>query len=201
MIASFDILLFAIPFAIAAGIPGPAQGALIAQVLARGGKSTMPFVLGMVAGNLMWLLAAIFGLSVLATRWEWLFWIVKWAGVIYLFFIAWQLWNTRTRSAVADRSTGRGVFAGALLTLGNPKAVIFFGAVLPHAFDMTSLSAGQILLIVLVGPAIDLTVQCAYLLTAAKARNIIRSERNMVLVNRASAGLIGGSAALIAARA
>jgi hypothetical protein len=32
------------------------------------------------------------------------------------------------------------MIAGVLVTLGNPKAVVFFGAVLPHAFDLTNLS-------------------------------------------------------------
>ena len=45
---------FIIPFALAAALPGPAQGALIAQVLSRGGAASVSFLIGMVAGNAFW---------------------------------------------------------------------------------------------------------------------------------------------------
>jgi threonine/homoserine/homoserine lactone efflux protein len=202
MVELGNIWLFVVPFALAAALPGPAQGALIAQVLSRGGTSTLPFVIGMVAGNAVWLLAAIFGLSALAMRFEAAFIAVKWLGVAYLFFIAWKLWtaNGASRAMPSPGSSRRGLLAGALLTLGNPKAVVFFGAVLPHAFDLTTLSAPGAMLIVGVGLAVDLAVQSAYLLAATQARAVIRSPRSMTLVNRSSAGLMVGSAALIASR-
>ncbi|WP_414815835.1 hypothetical protein [Rhizobium sp. IY2] len=49
-----SIWFFIIPFTLAAALPGPAQGALIAQMLTRGGRSTLTFILGMVAGNSLW---------------------------------------------------------------------------------------------------------------------------------------------------
>ncbi|WP_157934231.1 hypothetical protein [Microvirga ossetica] len=48
------IWFFIIPFALAAALPGPAQGALVAQVLARGDAASIPFLIGMVAGNAFW---------------------------------------------------------------------------------------------------------------------------------------------------
>lgn len=195
-----NLWMFIVPFAIAAALPGPAQGALIAQTLAKGGRSTVPFVVGMVAGNFVWLSMAVFGLSALAVHYEWLFWILKWLGVAYLLFIAWKLWNADV-SVVPDRGAdGRGMVSGALVTLGNPKAVIFFGAVLPHAFDMSALTSPQVTLILFLGLLIDLVTQCLYLVSAAKARRLITSPKRMTVVNRASAGVIGTSAALIAVR-
>jgi len=197
-----SIWLFVVPFAVAAALPGPAQGALIAQVLSRGGASTLPFVLGMVSGNAVWLLAAIFGLSALAMRLEIAFIAIKWLGVAYLVFIAWKLWTAdgASREAPASEASSRGLLAGAFLTLGNPKAVVFFGAVLPHAFDLTTLSGSEAMLILGLGVAVDLTVQSIYVLAATQARTLIRSPRSMKLVNRSSAGLMVGSAALIASR-
>ena len=202
MVELSSIWLFVVPFALAAALPGPAQGALIAQVLTRGGASTLPFVIGMVAGNAVWLLAAIFGLSALAVRFETAFIAVKWLGVAYLLFIAWKLWtaNGQPKEVLPSGSSSRGLLPGALLTLGNPKAVVFFGAVLPHAFDLTTLSAFEAMLILGLGLSVDLTVQAIYLLAATRARAFIRSSRSMKLVNRSSAGLMAGSAALIASR-
>ena len=63
-------LFFIVPFAIAAVFPGPAQGVLIARAVSHGGTSGLPFVMGMVTGNLIWLAAAMFGLSAVALRYE-----------------------------------------------------------------------------------------------------------------------------------
>lgn len=192
---------FIIPFAIAAALPGPAQGALVAQVLTRGGHSTLPFIGGMVLGNALWLVAAIFGLSALAMHFETAFVVVKWAGVAYLLFIAWSLWKAPVAAVHADQPSSKsGIVAGALLTLGNPKAVVFFGSILPHAFDMTRLNGSEIVVIIALGVAIDLAVQTAYLVVAVRARAFIRSPQNLRLVNRSAAGLMATSAGIIAAR-
>ncbi|HEV7369717.1 LysE family translocator [Arenibaculum sp.] len=201
MIDLAALWLFVVPFALAAAIPGPAQGALIAQVLSRGGASSVPFLLGMVSGNAVWLCAAVFGLSALALRFEGVFLAVKWLGVGYLVFVAWMLWRSRPDGrAEAPRAGGGGLLAGAAITLGNPKAVVFFGAVLPHVFDMTALSGPQIAIILALGLLIDLSVQAAYLAAASKARAFVRSPGRMRVVNRTAAGLMMGSAALIASR-
>ncbi len=203
-----DLLFFIIPFAIAAALPGPAQGALVARVVSRGGTSGFPFIMGMVTGNLIWLAAAMFGLSALALRYELLFIVInellfiviKWLGVAYLLFIAWKLWNAPTAMPETREVDTGGMVPGMLLTLGNPKAVVFFGAVLPHAFDMTSLSYAQMALILALGFLIDLCIQLAYLFAASRAHKLVQSGHRMRLVNRSSAALMAGAATLIASR-
>jgi threonine/homoserine/homoserine lactone efflux protein len=195
-----SIWLFIIPFAVAAAIPGPAQGALIGHVLSRGGRASVPFIVGMVLGNAVWLIVATLGLAALALRFEHIFIAVKWLGIAYLVFIAWKLWSADSLQAqpASSQSVRRGVLTGSFLTLSNPKAVIFFGAVLPHAFDMTALSWSEIGLIAALGVAIDLTIQLAYLAAASKVRNAVRSPKAMKRVNRTSAGLMAGCAGWLA---
>lgn len=194
------IWFFIIPFAVAAAVPGPAQGTLVSHVLSRGGKAAVPFVAGMLVGNAIWLALAALGLSAIAEKFQSVFMVVKWLGVAYLMFVAWALW---TKDALQPqrapvRSFGGGFTAGSLLTLSNPKAVIFFGAVLPHAFDMTVLSPVEIASIVGLGVAIDLTIQSVYLIGASKLRSALRSPRAMKRVNRTSAGLMAGCAGWLA---
>ncbi len=195
-----SLLFFIIPFAIAAVLPGPAQGALVARVVSGGGSSGLLFVMGMVIGNLVWLAAAMFGLAAVALRFEVLFIAIKWLGVAYLLFIAWKIWNAPPVISGTSKVDTGGLVPGMLLTMGNPKAVVFFGAILPHAFDMTSLSYAQMGLILALGFSIDLGIQLIYLFAATRARKLIQSERHMRLVNRSSAGLMTGAAAVIASR-
>lgn len=193
-----NLWLFVIPFAVAAALPGPAQAALLARALQSGGRGSLPFAAGMVAGNAAWLLTAMLGLSALALQFEAAFIAVKWAGVGYLFFVAWQMWTADAATATHGGTGAGGALGGLLLTLGNPKAVVFFGAVLPHAFDMSLLSVPQMLFVLALGVSIDAAVQGAYLWAAARSRAFVASRPK--LVNRGAATVIGGSATLIAAR-
>lgn len=195
-----SIWFFVVPFAIAAAIPGPAQGALLGQVVSRGAKSTVPFIGGMVLGNAVWLLVATLGLAALALQFEQLFVAVKWLGVAFILFIAWNLWskNTEQSPATPQRSVSRGLLSGAVLTLSNPKAVVFFGAVLPHAFDLTALSAPEVIFITALGIGIDLTIQLAYLVAASRIKRAIQSPMAMKRLNRASAGVMTGCAGWMA---
>ncbi|QXI40092.1 LysE family translocator [Pseudomonas xantholysinigenes] len=200
MLTASSIWLFIIPFAIAAAIPGPAQGALLGQVVSRGARSTLSFVAGMVLGNAVWLLVATLGLAALAVQFEQVFVAIKWLGVAFVLFMAWNLWssNVELPQAPQPRSASKGLLAGVLLTLGNPKAVVFFGAVLPHAFDLTALSAPEVVFILALGIVIDLTIQLAYLLAGARLRRIIQSPHAMKRLNRVSAGTMTGCAGWMA---
>lgn len=195
-----SLSLFVLPFLVASALPGPAQGAFVATVLSRGKASALPFVVGMVAGNAVWLIAAIGGLASVALRYESVFVAIKWVGIAYLLLVAWKLWTTPVTLELADGRKHGGFAAGAALTLGNPKAVVFFGAILPQAFDLTSLSLAQAGLIVLLGVVLDLAVQGTYLLAATKARRFIATPQHLRTVNRGAAVLMCGCAALIARR-
>jgi len=197
-----SIWLFVVPFFVAAALPGPAQGTLVANVLAGGKASALPFILGMVVGNSVWLIATIFGLASLALRYQSLFVAVKWAGVAYLLYIAWRLWSAPVAAASPSTEPNhKGLLAGALLTLGNPKAVVFFGAILPQAFSLGALSIPQALLIVGIGALIDLSVQSAYLVAASKARGLVSKPERIRAVNRGAASMIFGCALVVGGRA
>lgn len=148
----------------------------------------MPYILGMVLGNAVWLIVATLGLAALALRFGAIFVAVKWLGIAYLVFIAWKLWSADSLQAQlsSNHSVRRGILTGSFLTLSNPKAVIFFGAVLPHAFDMTALSLSEIGLIASLGIAIDLTIQLVYLAAASKVRNAVRSP---TAINQSGSGI------------
>ncbi|HEX7985216.1 MAG TPA: LysE family translocator [Duganella sp.] len=195
-----NIWFFIIPFIIAAALPGPAQGTLIATVMTRGRPSAAAFVVGMVTGNAVWLVATIFGLASIALRYENLFIAIKWCGVAYLLFVAYKLWTAPVDQADGATQKPKGFTAGILLTLGNPKALVFFGAILPQAFDLGSLSVVDALLIIALGILIDTLVQTAYLFGVLRLRVLFNKPEYMRRINRTAAALIGGCALLVARR-
>ena len=198
------LALFAITLFVAAGSPGPSVAALVARVLSRGHRDVLPFLAAMWLGEALWLTLAVFGLAAVATAFHGVFVVIKWAGVAYLFYLAWKMWFAETGEAgeaLPEASSGWKMFlTGLSVTIGNPKIMMFYVALLPTILDLASVTlVGWIeltLTLVLVLAVVDLS----WVFMASKARLVLKSPRAMKIANRLSAGMIGGAAVAIATR-
>lgn len=199
------LLVFCAAYALAVASPGPGIAAVIGQVLGRGIRAAPAFILGILAGDFVWFTTAALGLAALAQAYAGILTVIKWAGVCYLLFIAWKMWTAEvspieTGMAPAPISH-RSLFTGGLtLTLGNPKAIAFFVALLPSILDLDKMTAAGFaevgLLIALILPS----VLMLYALFAHAARGFFKSARAMRHLNRVSGAAIAGAAAAIAVR-
>ncbi|MDO8902363.1 MAG: LysE family translocator [Phenylobacterium sp.] len=114
--------------------PGPNMGYLALVSARRGWGAGLLTVLGVTLGLGAHMLAAAAGLSQLAVAQPVLYQGLRWGGVLYLLWLAWDGWRGRGASAeIEDLSAGdwRDVRRGFLTNLLNPKALIFYVAVLP----------------------------------------------------------------------
>lgn len=198
-----SLILFAGALALAAGSPGPSIAALVARVLARGPRSVLPFLAAMWIGEAIWLACAVFGLALLAQSFQLAFAALKWAGIAYLLWLAWKTWTAPVAAAAAlpDATRPWRLFgAGLAVTLGNPKIMVFYLALLPAILDLSSITlagwAELTVVMLLVLAAVDL----AWLLAASQARRLFRTPAARRLANRLSAGMMAGAAGAIAAR-
>jgi threonine/homoserine/homoserine lactone efflux protein len=204
VVEAASLLIFAGALAVAAGSPGPSIAALVARVLAKGWRDVLPFLTAMWVGEALWLSLAVFGLTVVAQTFHLLFVVIKYLGVAYLLYLAWKMWTAPV--AVADdtlpreRSSGKMFLAGMAVTLGNPKIMMFYMALLPTIIDLTRVSALGWIELTATMLAVLAAVDMAWVLLAAQARRFLRSARAMRAANRTSAGLMAGAAAAIAAR-
>ncbi len=132
----------------------PGTGALytISMGLGRGGKMSVVAAFACTLGIVPHLLAAMLGLAALLHTSALLFDLVKYAGVAYLLFMAWQTLKESGALSVQGQSApvsfARIIIDGILLNLLNPKLTIFFVAFLPQfiAADNSSLLAEMMLL-------------------------------------------------------
>lgn len=199
-----SLLIFAATLLVAAGSPGPSIAALVARVIAKGFRDVFPFLAAMWIGEAIWLTLAVFGLSVIAQTFHFAFVVVKWVGVAYLAFLAWKMWNApvgaEKGALPAAEAPAKLFMAGMAVTLGNPKIMMFYLALLPTIIDLASVSilgwAELTLTMAIVLIAIDL----AWVLAASQARKLLKSRRAMTIANRVSATTMAGAAAAIAAR-
>lgn len=198
------LLLFAGALFIAAGSPGPSVAALVARVISRGHASVWPFLAAMWIGEAIWLTLAVFGLAIVAQTFHLAFLVLKWLGVAYLIYLAWQMWRSAGDTAEGTLpNAGSPVtlfLSGIAVTLGNPKIMLFYLALLPTIVDLTRVTVGDWALLTATMFIVLVTVDVAWMLAAVQARRLLKSPRAVKIANRISAGTMAGAAAVIAAR-
>lgn len=199
------LLLFAAAMFINAGSPGPGILALVARVTAVGLRPVLPFMLAFWLGELLWLVAAVLGLSALALAFHGAFVALKWLGVAYLCVLAWRMW-TRPVTGGDDDGLPRGesawatFLAGLALTLGNPKIMVFYVALLPSLIDLDAVTPLGLAELGLTALLVMMTVDLGWACAAAWARRWLRTPRAQRIANRVGATAMGGAAAAIATR-
>ena len=198
------LLIFAAALFVAAGSPGPSIAALVARVMTRGLAGVFPFLLAMWVGEAIWLSLAVFGLAYVAQTFHLAFVALKWAGVAYLAYLAWKMWTApvaveESEMPQADRPL-RLFLAGMAVTLGNPKIMMFYLALLPTIIDLAAVTLVGWAELTLTMVAVLVAIDLGWALAAAQARKLLRSPRAVRIANRISAGTMAGAAAAIAAR-
>lgn len=200
----YGLLTFCAVYALTVASPGPGVAAVIARGLAHGMKGAPAFILGFMVGDLVWFGIAATGLAALARTAATLFVAIKWIGVAYLLWLAWKLWTAPAeRVAVLgdDRQHGwRAFMASFMLTLGNPKAILFFLALLPTVVDLTTLNLLSIVQISVAMCVVQPAVLIVYSLLAAKARALFTTPGAVKRLNRTSGVAMAGAAVVVATR-
>lgn len=199
-----SLLIFAGALLVAAGSPGPSIAALVARVISKGFRDVLPFLAAMWIGEAIWLSLAVFGLAVIAQSFHYAFVAVKWAGVAYLVYLAWKMWTapveTEGNEMPREDSPWRLFAAGMAVTLGNPKIMMFYLALLPTIIDLASVTVVGWLELTVTMAAVLIAIDFGWVFAAAQARKLLRSKRAMRIANRVSAGTMAGAAVAIAAR-
>lgn len=183
--------------------PGPAIAALVARIMARGTDGIAAFCAGLVLGDLIWLSCAMFGLAALAALFQPVFLIVKYVGAAYLLFLAWKLWRDSGAPVQADPVRGQGLQlfgAALLLSLGNPKIMLFYLALMPTVIDLTRLTVTDMAELAMIVALVVSVVLAAYVVLAAHARRMFTSPRALRTVNRTAGLAMAGAAAAIVVR-
>jgi homoserine/homoserine lactone efflux protein len=130
-------LLFLAVSLAAVATPGPAMLAILGHALARGARATIPVVLGNVLGAVLLIAASVAGLSALLAAVPHGLEVLKWAGCAYLLWLGLAAFRGENAHDATGRSAVRngGLARGILIAFSNPKALLFFGAVLPQFVD------------------------------------------------------------------
>ncbi len=187
------------PFLVAVALmeltPGPNMGWLALVSLSQGRAAGLAAVVGITLGLTLWMVAAAFGLTEVVLRWPALYQAIRWAGVGFLLWLAWDAWRSAGDGAgvapVAMRR--RALFRRGLIgNLLNPKAALLYVVLLPGFMrpDHGSTLA-QALTLGALHVLVSVVVHTTIVLTAARAGGALLTRAQGPMLRAAMAlGLV-----------
>ena len=195
-VASFVVIL----------MPGTGVMYTVSTGLLQGWRASIAAALGCTAGIVPHLLAGVLGVSILQQH-AFLFQGLKFAGVLYLLYLAWRLWRDTHKQAETSRQgddpTFHNIFRTAhkaiLINLLNPKLTVFFVTFLPLFIDAEQAAVSQTFLLGGLFMLMTLLVFVAYGVLASRVQPYITHTRHIIWLQRAVALIfvvLAGQAAL-----
>lgn len=162
-------------------VPGPSDLAVVARSIASGFAQALIMVGGIVAADILFIVFAIYSLAEVAESLGVWFLVVKYACGAYLIWLG--IGALKARSASADltviqtsetkKSSGFSSFLGGLLiTLGDPKAILFYMGLFPAFVDLAQVSIRDTLVIMLVATGVVGGVKAGYAYLADRAKHL-----------------------------
>lgn len=192
-----SLLSLLVALGLLAALPSVSVLAVSARAASHGFWRGVATAAGIVAGDLVFILLAVFGLVLLVEAMGPAFWLIQWAAPGYLFWLAWSLWRQVRTEAIDEGSAvpsggWSAFFSGLLITLGDQKAILFYLGFLPAFMDLSALTwldVGAIAVITLVSVG---GVKVAYAWSANRAARWAGGRAGQWL-NRLAALMLGAS--------
>lgn len=197
MFGTAQIISYMAALGLAAAIPGPGMTALVARSVRGGVVTGFIMLAGLILGDLIYLSIAVFGLAVMSHTYTSIFTLINWAASLYLCILAWQFWSHQPQSITIDhKATKRELvsawFSGLTLTLGNPKTIAFYLAILPLVISLDTVSlqiwGGMLVpltvfvLLSVGGVFIFAALRIRHLLTSAKAQRLLFRSAGSIMM-------------------
>jgi len=175
--------------------PGPGVFAILARAMTQGAAACLNLALGMAVSDIIYLILACYGLATIAENWGGLFTVIRIVGALYLIYLGWKMWRSRSQIATINqqdqpRDQIMTFMQGFLISASNPKVILFYIAFLPTFMDLNALSATDIAaaaVLTLTGLMLGLMLIA---MSASWARGKLRSKRAMQGLNRVAGSIM-----------
>lgn len=140
---------------------------------------------GIVVGDIILIVLAIFGLSVLAETMGSLFVLIKYFGGAYLIWLGIKLWRSASETAenegVIESSLLSSFLAGLFITLGDQKAILFYLGFFPAFLDLSAMTYFDTSIIIAIAIVAVSGVKLGYAYAADRTGSLVGSKANQVI--------------------
>ena len=185
-------------------VPGPAVFAVIARSFSSGTLSGAYLTAGIIFGDYVFIILALFGLSTLAEAMGSTFFVIKYLSAAYLIWLGYKLLRTKASSidieSSKDASLTSNFLSGLLITLGNPKAILFYVGFFPAFINIGDVNFTDTGLIMLTATLAFGSVNIGYTLIAVRARQTFKSANASKVINKTAGTIMVTTGAIVAIR-
>lgn len=175
-------------------IPSVSVLAVSARAAAFGFNHGLFTALGIVAGDIIFILIAVYGLAFVAEAMGDQFTLIQYIGGAYLIWLGISLWRAdarlRNSDSVAQSSWGSSFMTGLLITLGDQKAILFYLGFFPAFIDLRQMTPTDTLLIILIATVGVGGAKLVYAYLADRASLIFKNTRAIQGLNSFAAGIM-----------
>ncbi len=158
--------------------------------------------MGIVVGDIFFILLAILGLAVLADSMGSLFFLVKYLGGAYLIWLGIQVWRSRSKAVKAEEmiepSLLSSFLAGLFITLGDQKAILFYLGFFPAFLDLSAISYFDTGIIIAIAIVAVGGVKLGYAYLAGRVGLLINPKANQAIHIAAGSVMIAVGVYLVA---
>jgi len=176
--------------------PGPGVIASVSTALSKGFKSSLLFISGLVIGDIFFFILAIIGMSAISKIMGQLFFIIKIIGGLYLIYIGFEIIKHRKDRIIFKNEKNpkyKTLLSALLITLGNPKPILFYASVVPTIIDIARINLYEIMAIIFIISAVSFIVVGSYCYLAIMSKSLLLKKKFQNKINLAS-GMIMASA-------
>jgi homoserine/homoserine lactone efflux protein len=197
--------LFAVTETVLSFTPGPAVLFVLSSALRVGAKKGVPSILAILAANTSYFALSATGIGALLVSSYRIFFAVKWVGAAYLVYLGARAILGHQSVVPVEEHTAAAVGGwrlfgdGFVLQMSNPKAVVFFSAILPQFIDPRREVVPQVVILGLTSTICEFMVLMGYGIAAGRASVLARQPRYAKWTNRIAGGLLIGAGAGLAA--
>jgi threonine/homoserine/homoserine lactone efflux protein len=181
-------------------IPGPNVALIVANSVTFGPRQGLMTVWGTVAAQALSLALVTLGMTALLETFHLWFGWLRWIGAAYLVWLGVQQWRAPMPDLAAvtaqPKADGSLFLQAFLVSLVNPKTLIFYTAFLPQFVVLDGDIGSQMAILSALFLLIALAVDSGWALTAAKARKLLAKRGR--LGNRLAGGILIGAGAALA---
>ena len=192
-IPSETLLAFAATTALIEMTPGPNMAWLAIVAATEGRRPGYAAVAGVALGLALVGIAAAFGLAAVISTSPFLYQTLRWGGVVYLLWLAWQGWRgDESRDGFAPPGSGLALYfrRGLITNLLNPKAAVFYIAVLPGFVTPEGLVLSETLALSLIYVAVASVIHATIVTAAGAARRWLDDPVREQMLRRTMSALL-----------
>jgi len=192
------VLLIFIPACFALNCaPGPNNLLALGNAARFGWRFALMAGLGRMMALVLMLGIASVGLSAIFQLSVAVFWVIKVAGALYLFYLAVQLWQSdvshELHAVGGRRNLATATRQEFLVAAGNPKALLIFTAFLPQFVDPASAMTAQFGIVGALFLILEIAALSIYAALGAFAHQFVSKPRTRRIFNRSCGGLLGSA--------